>query len=97
VIKNWQNPDLYSTLDTAKLLPTLNEPRPFTLFASSQETLQPFTSIERSYLLHELGTLDLQLYLKCHIVDRNLYASDFPEGETQGNFKEKMTPPCSST
>ncbi|CAO3658233.1 unnamed protein product [Umbelopsis ramanniana] len=83
VIKNWQKSDLYATLDTAKLLPTLNEPRPFTLFASSQETLQPFTSIERSYLLHELGNLDLQLYLKCHIVDRNLYASDFPEGETQ--------------
>ncbi|GAB5586900.1 hypothetical protein Unana1_01800 [Umbelopsis nana] len=83
VIKEWKESDLYSTLDVAELLPTLNQAQPFTLFAPMQKTLQPFNAIEQSYLLHELGKKDLQLYLKYHIVNGNYYASDFPEGDTQ--------------
>lgn len=85
IIRQWEQSDLFTTLETAELLSTLNQAQPFTLFAPPEKTLHPFNEIEKSYLLHEYGRKDLQLLLKYHIISGDWYAADFHNGDNQGN------------
>ncbi|KAG2177212.1 hypothetical protein INT43_007869 [Umbelopsis isabellina] len=83
IIKQWEQSDLFTTLEAAELLSTLNQAQPFTLFAPPEKALQPFNEIEKSYLLHEYGRKDLQLLLKYHIISGDWYAADFHNGDNQ--------------
>ncbi|KAG0166164.1 hypothetical protein DFQ30_007519 [Apophysomyces sp. BC1015] len=60
----------------------LNQERPYTVFVSSQDVLNKFNSIEKTYITSQYGQEDLTRLLHYTVIEGVIYSANFPSGKT---------------
>ncbi|KAF7721373.1 hypothetical protein EC973_004817 [Apophysomyces ossiformis] len=77
-----RNAELYNMMKDVGLDKVLDQERPFTVFVSSQNILNKFNPIEKTYITSEYGQQDFSLLLHYTVIEGVIYSADFPSGKT---------------